>query len=77
MVWVEKTDFLGWGCSECAWKFKPSGVLPGNTIAEMKEHYEQQRDDEFLSHRCADYPVVQLPSPLHKLQPKSKAMKRP
>jgi hypothetical protein len=37
MVWIEKDDFRGWGCSECEWKFKPSGVPTGKTIDEMKQ----------------------------------------
>jgi hypothetical protein len=77
LVWVETKGFLGWGCSECAWKFNPEGMPAGATIAEMKQHYQQQRDDEFQSHRCADYPAMQAPSRPSKSQPKSKAMKRP
>jgi hypothetical protein len=76
MAWVETKDFLGWGCSECAWKFSPSGAPAGNTIAEMKQHYEQQRDDDFLSHRCADYPTVQPTTTPRELRPKSKPAKR-
>ena len=53
---VEKGDFQGWVCSECAWKFKPSGVLSGNTIDEMKQEYERQRDNEFASHLCREHP---------------------
>ena len=59
MVWAVKELFRGWICSECAWKFNPSGPPAGNTIAEMKEHYERQRDREFLSHVCAEHPRVQ------------------
>jgi hypothetical protein len=77
MVWVETTGFLGWGCSQCAWKFNPTGVPAGTTIAEMKQHYQQQRDDEFLSHRCVDYPTVQAPTRIHRRQPNTKAVKRP
>jgi hypothetical protein len=77
MVRVETQGFLGWGCSECAWKFNPEGVPAGHTIAEMKQHYQQQRDDEFQSHQCADYPIVPAPHSQRRLQPKSKAMKRP
>jgi len=62
MVWVETTGFLGWGCSGCAWKFKPIGVPAGVTIAEMKRHYEQLRDEEFLSHRCADNATRRTPA---------------
>jgi hypothetical protein len=76
LAWVETKGFLGWGCSECAWKFNPEGVPAGATIAEMKQHYQRLRDDEFSQHRCADYPTVPPPSPQRR-QPKSRAMKRP
>ena len=59
MVWVEKERFRGWACSECAWAFNPSGVPTGNTIAEMKQNYERQRDVEFGSHVCAQHPRPQ------------------
>jgi hypothetical protein len=58
MVRVEKEDFRGWACSECAWKFKPSGVPTGNTIDEMKQEYERQRDKEFASHLCREHPTA-------------------
>ena len=55
IVWVEKKDFRGWACSECAWKFKPSGIPAGNTLAEIKQNYERERDGEFESHVCAKH----------------------
>jgi hypothetical protein len=57
MVWVEGEYFRGWGCSECAWEFRPSGFPEGDTIDEMKDAYERQRDSEFESHVCAKYPI--------------------
>ena len=59
MVWVETEGFQGWACSECAWKFKPSGVLTGSSIDEMKQNYERERDREFASHLCAVHPRMQ------------------
>ena len=56
LVWVKTQNFEGWACGECAWAFKPSGPVRGNSIEEMKMHYEQQRDEEFASHVCADHP---------------------
>jgi len=47
LVWVEKRNFQGWACTECAWVFKPSGTFTGRSLDEMKENYEQQRDKEF------------------------------
>jgi hypothetical protein len=56
LVWVESQTFQGWACSECAWAFKPLGPVVDESIADMKLHYENQRDKEFTSHVCADYP---------------------
>jgi rubredoxin len=51
-VWVETGDFEGWACSQCAWVFNPSAPPIGNTLEAMKQNYEQQRDQEFVSHAC-------------------------
>ena len=59
MVWVDTERFRGWACSECAWEFNPSGVLAGNSIDEMKQSYESERDREFTSHLCAEHPRPQ------------------
>jgi hypothetical protein len=55
LLWVEKQNFQGWGCTECAWAFHPLGPLVGESIDEMKKHYEQQRDKEFAAHVCAEH----------------------
>jgi hypothetical protein len=57
MVWVQRKRFIGWACSQCAWEFNPSGLPVGNTLAEIKLLYEQERDREFASHVCAKYPI--------------------
>jgi len=57
MVWVQRERFTGWACSQCAWEFTPSGVPVGNTLAEIKQIYERERDKEFASHVCAKYPI--------------------
>jgi hypothetical protein len=56
LVWIEEQHFRGWGCSECAWMFNPSGSPTGKSLDEMKQNYEQQRDKEFTSHVCAEHP---------------------
>ena len=56
LVWAERPKFQGWGCSECAWVFNPSGPLVGGSIDEMKTLFEQQRDKEFAAHVCAEHP---------------------
>ena len=61
MVWVERGSFVGWACSQCAWEFTPSKIPTGNTIAEIKQNYERERDKEFASHVCAKHPMVQKP----------------
>ena len=55
LVWVERQNFQGWACTECAWVFNPSGPPAGESIDEMKTNYTQRRDKEFTSHACADY----------------------
>jgi hypothetical protein len=45
-----------WGCSGCAWTFNPSGPPRGNSLEEMKQNYERQRDREYSSHVCAEHP---------------------
>jgi hypothetical protein len=47
---------MGWACSECAWKFNPSDIPAGKTLAEIKLNFERERDKEFESHVCASYP---------------------
>jgi hypothetical protein len=56
LAWVETQNFQGWICTECAWAFNPLGPVVGESIDEMKTHYEQQRDQEFTSHVCAEHP---------------------
>jgi hypothetical protein len=56
LVWEERENFQGWVCTECAWEFNPSGPVVGQSIEEMKGRYEKQRDAEFRSHVCAEYP---------------------
>jgi hypothetical protein len=52
LVWTESANFQGYGCSECDWKFKPSGALAGDSLDEMKKLYEAHREIEFAAHTC-------------------------
>ena len=61
LVWIEQQRFRGWGCSECAWVFNPSGALIGKSFDEAKRNFELQRDKEFTLHVCADHPKNQKP----------------
>jgi hypothetical protein len=55
LVWIEQQHFQGFGCSECGWRFAPSGDPTGASFAEMMRTFELQRDKEFTSHVCADH----------------------
>ena len=61
LVWIEQQRFRGWGCSECAWVFNPSGALTGKSLDEAKRNFELQRDKEFTFHVCSDHPKNQKP----------------
>jgi hypothetical protein len=56
LVWIENKNFQGFACSECGWVFKPFGALVGESLDEMKQRYEAQRDKEFAAHVCARRP---------------------
>jgi hypothetical protein len=56
LVYIEREHFGGWGCSECAWVFNPSGTPTGKSLEEMKQNYEQQRAKDFVAHVCAEHP---------------------
>jgi hypothetical protein len=55
LVWVERPNFQGWACKECARVFNASWPLVGKTIDEMKTKFGEERDNEFASHVCAEH----------------------
>jgi hypothetical protein len=59
LVWIEQQRFRGFGCSECDWRFQPSGPPAGASFDEMMRNFELQRDKKFTSHVCADHPKSQ------------------
>jgi hypothetical protein len=61
LVWIETDNFQGFACSECDWVFEPSGTLVGETLEEMKQSYEAQRDKEFAAHVCVKHPRTASP----------------
>ena len=65
LVWIEHDRFRGWGCSECAWVFNPSGAPTGKSLDESKRNFELQRDKEFKLHVCADHPRAKSQNPKH------------
>jgi hypothetical protein len=58
LVRVEGRSFEGWGCSECAWLFNPSGPPVGKSLDEMKQNFQMQLSEEFASHDCANFRQV-------------------
>jgi len=56
LIWIDQEHFRGFGCSECGWRFKPSGAPTGKSFDEMMHNFELQRDRQFQSHVCADHP---------------------
>jgi hypothetical protein len=60
-VWIKSQNFQGFGCSQCNWVFEASGVLVGESLDEMKQNYEVQRDKEFAAHVCAKHPRITNP----------------
>ena len=61
LVWIARQSFEGFGCSECNWAFKPSGAFVGESLDEMKQKYEAQRDKEFAAHVCGQHPRPMSP----------------
>jgi hypothetical protein len=54
-IWIEEPRFEGYGCSECAWVFKPEGRPAGDSLDEMKEIFERLRNKAFAIHVCAEH----------------------
>jgi hypothetical protein len=54
LIWVEGQSCAGWGCAECGWVFNCSGPPVGESLDEMKEHFQAQLSKQFLSHACAN-----------------------
>jgi hypothetical protein len=56
IIWIKSAKSELWSCSRCAWAFKPSGPPHGNSLDEMMQNFERQRDQQFASHVCAEHP---------------------
>jgi hypothetical protein len=63
LVWVDEETFKGWGCSDCAWVFKPSEPPIGKSLDEIKRNVELKFTREFASHACAERPRVKREIP--------------
>jgi rubredoxin len=55
LVRVEGQSFRGWGCSECAWVFNPSGPPVGESIDEMTRNFQIHLSEEFALHSCPEH----------------------
>src|ERR1700716_3245392 len=50
LVWIEQQRFQGFTCSECGWRFKPSGRPPGTSFDELMSNFElQQRQSVYIA----------------------------
>jgi hypothetical protein len=58
LVETNTKHFVGFGCSACAWVFKPLGAVVGKSLDEMKEKYKAQLNREFAEHACVNHPKV-------------------
>jgi hypothetical protein len=56
LVRIEGQNFRGWGCSECAWVFRPSDPSIVKSLDEMIRTFQMQLSQEFESHDCPEYP---------------------
>jgi rubredoxin len=63
VVWIDQSRFRGWGCSQCAWIFNPTGPPTGETFDAMMRNFESQRDKEFASHVCSNHLRRPKPTP--------------
>ena len=61
LVWIERQNFEGFGCSECDWVFRSASPFLGHSIEQMKQLYLNERHKEFAAHICAKYPRAKSP----------------
>ena len=61
LVGTENQNFQGFGCSACNWVFKSSGEFVRESLNEMKQKYEAQRDQEFAAQVCVKHPRTMRP----------------
>jgi hypothetical protein len=63
LIWMERQNFQGYGCSECDWVFEPTSEVFGfgRSVEKMKQAYEVERDKAFATHVCARLPRINKP----------------
>jgi len=57
LIWINAQNFQGFGCSECTWAFHSASALVGKSLDEMKQSYEDERDQAFELRSCAQYSI--------------------
>jgi rubredoxin len=62
IVRIKSASNSAWACSACAWLFNATGPPQGNSIEEMTENFERQRDQAFAAHICAQHPTGPRPA---------------
>ncbi|MFY9558781.1 MAG: hypothetical protein WAQ52_00975 [Terriglobales bacterium] len=55
LIWVDEPQSLGWGCSNCAWRFP---VPPFLGDPEAKRAYDRLALARFHEHRCDLNPLM-------------------
>ncbi|MEO6119733.1 MAG: hypothetical protein ABIP12_03510 [Terriglobales bacterium] len=52
---VERPDFVGWGCSNCAWVFRIPATLKSESLDDLIRETEAIRDNAFAAHACSSH----------------------
>ena len=52
---VERPDFVGWGCSHCAWVFRIPAKLKSDSLDDLIRQTEANRDTAFEAHACSSH----------------------
>jgi hypothetical protein len=55
-LWIDEKPFSGFWLFRMCLGVHSSGSPIGNSFDEMMQNFELQRDREFSSHVCSDYP---------------------
>jgi len=54
LIWIKEKS--SWGCTECVWVFSATHVRLEGSMADMGRQFEDQLQQEFHQHSCADHP---------------------
>jgi len=58
LIFVKTARTESWSCSECGWAFSPSGPPHGDSLEDMMQDFERQREKEFAAHVCVQHPKL-------------------